>query len=219
MSSVFGWLGYREQKGIIAEAGKHMEKVVETATLLGQSVEALCNGQLDDVQQLNEKLATAEHEADILRRDIMIKLSHGLLLPPERQDLVQLVGRMDDVADQAQGASRILVIFADKPEPFEEDLLAFSELIQRAVGHLSQALDLLNQGEIDKALAACTEVEQVEEEADRLKHAVLKKLFSTDLSARQLLLMRDLIESMENTVDRAEDSADLIRMVSISQKR
>jgi predicted phosphate transport protein (TIGR00153 family) len=219
MSSVFGWIGHREQKGIIVEARRHMDKVVETVELLGRAVEAMCNGRIEEANQLHEKLAAAEHDADIIRRDIMAKLSHGLLLPPERQDLVRLVGSMDDVADQAQGASRIVVIFDEAPELLKEDLIAFTQLIQRAVGHLAQALEMLSSGQTEKALEACMQVETLEEEGDRLKHSIMKKLFSQDLPARLLLLLHDLVESMENTIDRAEDSADLVRVLSVSQKR
>lgn len=219
VSSVFGWIGNKEQKGIIVEARRHMDKVVETVDLLGCVVEAICNEQIEDANQLHEKLAVAEHDADVIRRDIMAKLSHGLLLPPQRQDLVRLVGSMDDIADQAQGASRIAVIFDEAPGLFEEDLIAFTKLIRRAVDHLAQALELLSAGQTDKALEACMQVEILEEEGDRLKHSIMKKLFREDLPARLLVLLHDLVESMENTIDRAEDSADLVRVLSVSQKR
>ena len=104
MSSVFGWLGIREQKGIIADARRHMERFWRRSRCLGPVVEALCDGRIDEANQLHEKLAT-EHEADIVHRDIMTRLYHGLLHPLERQDLSRLLGSMDDVADQAEGAS------------------------------------------------------------------------------------------------------------------
>ena len=60
-------------------------------------------------------------------------------------------------------------------------------------------------------------MEILEEEGDRLKHDIMKKLFSADLPANLLLLLYILVESMENTIDRAEDSADLVRVLAVSQ--
>ncbi|NLN19477.1 MAG: TIGR00153 family protein [Firmicutes bacterium] len=219
MSSVFGWLGIREQKGIIADARRHMEKVLETVSLLGPVVEALCDGRIDEANQLHEKLAATEHEADIIRRDIMTRLYHGLLHPLERQDLSRLLGSMDDVADQAEGASRIAILFDQSPGLYKEELVYFTNLLQQATSQLAQSLEMLSSDRIDQALEACTQVEILEEEGDRLKHDIMKKLFSADLPANLLLLLYILVESMENTIDRAEDSADLVRVLAVSQKR
>jgi len=38
-----------------------------------------------------------------------------------------------------------------------------------------------------------------------------------DLPAGTLVLLRDLIESMENTADKAEDAADLLRVLAVSR--
>jgi predicted phosphate transport protein (TIGR00153 family) len=219
MSSVFGWLGHREQRGIIADARRHMEKVMETVSFLGPVVEALCDGKIEEANALHDKLAATEHEADVIRRDIMVKLYHGLLHPLERQDLSRLLGSMDDVADQAEGASRIAILFDQSPGFCKDELMLFTDLLQRATGQLARSLEMLSSGQVDKALEACTQVEILEEEGDRLKHDIMKKLFSSELPANLLLLLYILVESMENTIDRAEDSADLVRVLAVSQKR
>lgn len=219
MSNIFGWIGQHEQRDILLQAGKHMRQVVLVVELLKEAVEAMCNGDPETTRRLQEQLSLAEHEADILRRDLLARLSQGLLLPPDRQDLVQLVNRMDDVADYAQGAARLLVIFQAVPEDFAPELRQFADILTNAVHALAHALESIAHLDAEKALAACTEVETWEEDADQLKAVILERLFSTELSATALLLMRDLIESMENTADKAEDTADLVRVLAVAQKR
>ena len=60
-------------------------------------------------------------------------------------------------------------------------------------------------------------MERAEEEADTLKAALFREMFAMDLPAGTLVLLRDLIESMENTADKAEDAADLLRVLAVSR--
>lgn len=219
MSSVFGWIGQRDQRDILLQVRKHMDQVVAIADLLKEAVEALCKGQPEQTRQLHDRLAAIEHDADVLRRDLLARLSQGLLLPPDRHDLVQLVTRLDNVADHAHGASRLLVLLNELPEEYREDMLSFADILVDAVRYLSEAIDALSEAKTEKALVACTQVETVEEEADRLKARVLGKLLKADLPPGMLLLMNDLTEAMENTADHAEDTADLVRIIAVGLKR
>ncbi len=220
MSNIFSWIGQRGQRDTIALTRKHMDQVVITVRYLKEAVEAACAGQVAKTSNLHEHLSQAEHEADIIRRDLLAKLSSGMLLPPDRHDLVQLVSHMDDVADYALGASRILVIVATHiPPELRSDLILFADTLNDAVDMLAVALDALANGQMTQTLEACTRVENSEEEADSLKASFLDKLFKLDLPASTLLLMHNLIESMENTADRAEDSADLVRILAVSAGR
>lgn len=198
---------------------KHMEQVTRVVGLLKESVGALCEGQPEETRRLHEQLAAAEHEADELRRDLLAKLSQGILLPPDRQDLVQLVTLLDDVADHAHGASRLLALLHEVPAGFADDLRLFASMLTEAVGVLDQALHALSEGQARDALEACTKVETIEENADRLKSEMLGRLFFAEMHAGTLLLMHDLIEAMENTADHAEDTADLVRVLAVSQTR
>ncbi|HHW08799.1 MAG TPA: DUF47 family protein [Firmicutes bacterium] len=225
MSNIFGWIGLREQRDIMMDVRKHMEQVVTVVKDLCQAIEKACNGEFERVHALHEQLSAAEHKADLIRRELMVKLSRGLVLPPDRQDLVQLVNRIDDVADYAEGASRILIIVAEKlpttlPAHLQQKLQQFIEPLLMAVDRLMAALEMMAIGKEEKALEACTQVETLEEEGDRMKADFLKSLFALEgLPAGFLLLMHDLIDAVENTFDRAEDTADLVRVLTVAGVR
>src|SRR5690606_12728387 len=101
MRNIFGWLGQQEQRKALVEAKEHIEKVQQAVHLLRECIEAYLAGEYDKVQTLFEKVTRAEHEADIIRRSLLNRLSEGLFLPPDREDLVHFVERMDDIADYA----------------------------------------------------------------------------------------------------------------------
>lgn len=216
MRNIFGWMGMREQQRMLLAAKEHMQKVVGVVDDLRGALEHFGNGELDAMAERQQRIFRGEREADDLRRDLLHKLSEGMFLPADREDLVHLVERVDDVADYANGAARLLVLFRGAPpEPLREGIVRYGVLLLQAANYLADALDKLAAGDRRQALELCTAVERTEEEADLLKAELYNVLFFIDLPAGLLLLLHNLIESMENTADKAEDAADLIRLLTV----
>lgn len=218
MGNFFGWMGMREQQRALSASREHLNKVVEVAELLREALRHFCAGELDRARAVHDRIFNAEREADELRRDLMELLSEGLFLPADRADLMHLVERADDVADYANGSARLIVVFREPPpEPLKESIMKFGDLLAQAAKQLSEALEKLASGDRRATLDLCATVERSEEEADALKASLYKQLFAMDLPAGTLLLLRDLIDSMENTADKAEDAADLLRVLTVSR--
>lgn len=218
MGNFFGWMGMREQQRVLLASRDHMGKVLEVTRLLHSALKHFCAGELDRAAEIHQQIFNAERQADELRRELLERLSEGMFLPADRADLVHLVERVDDVADYANGAARLVSLFREAPpEPLRDGVAKFGELLLQAAQQLAAALDKLTEGDRKTALELCTSVERAEEEADTLKAALFREMFAMDLPAGTLVLLRDLIESMENTADKAEDAADLLRVLAVSR--
>lgn len=220
MPNVFGWIGMREERRILVSVREHVEKVREVVRLLRDALTACGRGEQDQVEAIHARLGAVEHEADEVRRALLSSLSEGLLLPPDRDDLVHLIERIDHVADAAHEASRMLVLFdATCPSEILAELVAFAEVLILATDRLGEALVSLYKSTPQETLQKCTEVEELEEECDRRRADLFRRIFSMDLSAARLLLLHDLIDAMEQTADQAEDSADVIRNLAVKIRR
>lgn len=218
MGNFFGWMGMREQQRVLLASQEHMNKVLEVAQQLQSTLQHFCAGELDKAKEVYEQIFNAERRADDLRREILEQLSEGMFLPADRADLIHLVERIDDVADYANGAARLVVLFREAPpDSLKEGIAKFGDLLLRATKQLHEAMDKLASGDRKAALDLCTAVERAEEEADVLKAELYQQLFYMDLPASTLLLLHNLIESMENTADKAEDAADLLRVLTVSR--
>jgi len=218
VGNFFGWMGMREQQRVLLSSRDHMNKVVEVAEHLRSVLQHFCAGELDEANVYQQRIFNAERQADELRRELLEKLSEGLFLPADRADLMLLVERADDVADCANGAARLIAVFREAPpEPLREGLIQFGDLLVQAAKKLNEALDKLASGDRRAALDLCAAVERAEEDADVLKASLYERLFAMDLPAGTLMLLRDLIDAMENTADRAEDAADLLRVLTVSR--
>ncbi len=219
MPFLLGWFGLHEERRVIAAVQDHLAQVRATVELLPEVLAAALADDRQAVAEAHARLFAAEHRADELRRQILEQIATDAWTAGG-DDLAHLVERLDDVADFAHGASRLLALCKGRlPASLADDLLAFARLLATVVQHLARAVLCLYQGDVLGSLAGCTDVERAEEEADQRKAALLERVLDMDLPPTPLLLLHDLIEAMENTADRAEDSADLVRVVAVKHRR
>ena len=59
------------------------------------------------------KLSTIEHEIDELRRMIFEELTRGSLRSKDREDIMHLVKRLDQMADHVKDASRAVILLLE----------------------------------------------------------------------------------------------------------
>jgi uncharacterized protein Yka (UPF0111/DUF47 family) len=92
-------------------------------------------------------------------------------------------------------------------------LLALSEAVFDSVLKLRETMMVLNYGSA-KTLAKAKDVEIAERTVDDLYRALSIKVLSSKLDLPVLLLMRDILQLLENSADKAEDAADTARILS-----
>jgi len=217
--NIFAWLGKREEKMALEHSRAHLAKVIVAVEKLSDAFHALEKGDMSLKDKAIEELKTAEREGDELRRQMMKDLSEGLLLPLDREDLMNFVKRLDSIADWAKGVGRLLEFC--KPDllaNFIQGLRKDSDFIVEEMEKLNEATESLIRDDLETALSNCSAVEELEEKADDQKRELLGILFATDLAAPQLLLLFQIIEAVENVSDRIEDAADLLRILVVKSK-
>lgn len=217
--NIFGWLGREQEKLVLERARKHVDKVHETVSNLGQAITCFGQGDFAGKAKYVQKTKSAEHEADLIRRAILDSLTEELITPPDREDLMHFTKTLDAIADYANGAGRQLA-FLEKPLPegIMKNLVETSKIITLAVERLKDAINSLLNKNTKQALADCTSVEELEEKADEQKRMTVEEIIHSNLAAPILLLTYLLTESMENVADKVEDCADFIRILAIKSK-
>jgi len=219
MRNILGWLGMAEEYTILADAQRHVEETYMTVACFGEAVKAFVNGDLSSKTLAIEKVRQGEHQADILRSRMVDKLSEGLLLPPDREDLLHFVRTLDKIADWTNGAARLLGFIEHKlPDNVLKNITSSAELIFAAVSKLKDAIQCLTKNDLKKALADCAEVDRIEHEADDQKKTLIEAVIHAKLDPPSLLLCYQLAEYMEGVTDKIEDSADFIKVIAIKSK-
>ncbi|MBP7216135.1 MAG: DUF47 family protein [Candidatus Omnitrophica bacterium] len=219
MRNILGWLGMAEEQVIMGDAQKHIEETYKTVTSFADAVRAFIANDLNAKVKAIEQVRQGEHQADILRSKMIKELSDGLLLPPDREDLMHFVKTLDKIADWTNGAARLLgFIEAKLPGNILSNISQATELIMTAITKLREAIQALAKNDLKKALLDCEEVDHVEHDADDQKKTLIEAIIHAKLEPTSLLLTFQLAEYLEGVTDKIEDAADFVKTLAIKSK-
>ncbi len=116
---------------------KHSEKVTECCDYLIDFFEVTFQNDWDCAEMLRQKIAEAEKEADILKRDIRLKLPRGLFMPIARTDLLELTTQQDKLANYARDiAGRTVGRRCTFPSEMQNRFMAY---VRRSLDATTQA--------------------------------------------------------------------------------
>ena len=96
----------REVERLIAE---HIEYVKRSVTVLVELFEAYFQGN-KDYRRISKEIHHLEHEADVVRRKIEMKMHEGAFLAMFREDFITLSEAVDKIANKAEAVGDSLVL-------------------------------------------------------------------------------------------------------------
>lgn len=159
--------------------------------------------------RLDERIAeiqALEKHGDEIDEEITRRLEAAFVTPFDREDIHELVVRLDDVVDIIQAVAETLVIY-DVKRPTEE-CRRLAEILAEQGEELAAALRKLERM---KGLNGHLEqVHHLEHEADGLSRAAVARLFREATDPLEVIKWRDLYRELENAIDGAEDAAEAI---------
>ena len=212
----FGFASPRKkEKAIFDGILLHLATVTEAVDAFRGSVTAIANGDPSSAR-LVDSVFDAETRADGIHRELSTKIAEGAFFGGVREDILNLLERIDDIADAAKDAARYLgsdsQLVGQAPDLLKlEQMKLFVADLGSAVAALTELVKALKVGK-KEALSKVHSVESFEEEADTHKAAILKVLFANERSMDPVTViqLRDFIFVADNIADRAEDASDVI---------
>jgi predicted phosphate transport protein (TIGR00153 family) len=208
-----------EEQVILQDAQKHVEETYKTVQYFSDAINAFIKGDLNAKTLAIEKVRESEHQADVLRSKMVDELSEGLLLPPDREDLMHFVRGLDKIADWTNGAARILGFIEQKlPENILTNISLATALIFTSISKLREAIQSISKNDLKKALEDCQDVDHIEHDADDQKKLLIETIIHAKLEPATLLLCYQLAEYLEGVTDKIEDAADFIKVLAIKSK-
>ncbi|MEW5888202.1 MAG: DUF47 family protein [Pseudomonadota bacterium] len=163
----------------------------------------------DDRDRRVFNIETIERNADKITHSAIELLHKTFITPIDRDDIHQLVTRMDDILDLMQDCAESISLYDVRvitPEAVKlaEICVACTEQVKIAVGMLS------NMEHAPAIMKTCTEIDRLESEADHVLRTAMAKLFRDEPDVRQLIKLRAVYEILEAVTDRCEDVANII---------
>jgi uncharacterized protein len=167
-----------------------------------------------DPATLDEKAAAMramEHQGDILCHDVIRKLNQTFVTPFDREDILTLTSRMDDVLDLIEGTIGRMKIFKIKQVTPEQIRLA--KILLQACEEISRGMSKLN--DLRKLPDHCIEINRLENEADLLTQHILELLFENRTDPIEIIKWKEIYELMELATDKCEDVANTLESIML----
>ncbi len=196
---------------LIPREGRFFQLFNEQAELVVLGSRELCAVLVsgERLQQHAYNIESIEKRADKIARSGMELLHQTFITPLDREEIHQLITRMDDILDIIEDTAQLLFLYDIRDVTPEARQLAdinhaCTQKVQAVVAMLS---DMKNATAM---LAACDEIDRYESEADHVMRAAIAKLFRDEADVRQLIKLRTVYEHLEAVTDACEDVANII---------
>jgi len=164
----------------------------------------------DDLERRAHNIESIEKRADRITRNTIELLHKTFITPIDRDDIHQLISKMDDILDLIEDSAQLMFLYDVRvPTPEAKKLadicVVCCEKMQSAVALLS-SMD--NAAAI---MAICNDIDRLESEADHVMRAAMARLFRDEPDVRELIKLRTIYEHLETVTDRCEDVANIIQ--------
>ena len=159
-----------------------------------------------------EDVHAIEHEADMLKHDMMERLGREFMTPIELEDLVALSQELDNVVDCIDDVMQR--VYIHNITAMRDDVGEFTALLVRCVAALCRAVgELGNFRKSETIRPAIVDVNSLESEADALYLKAMRLLYTTERDPITVLSWTHLYEGLENCFDACEHASDVIESV------
>ena len=175
-------------------------------------VNCLENYNPDGIQKMLDEMHEIEHSADVKKHEMNEALAKAFVTPVDREDLDLLSHRIDDVTDMLEEILQKFYIFGIREmNPaavlFARKLVRSCELMCSIMGEFE------NFKKSKKLHAMIVELNDVEEECDKLYLSSMHELTCQSADVLLTISWREIFDCMEECADACEHAAECVRSV------
>jgi predicted phosphate transport protein (TIGR00153 family) len=203
---------------------QHMLKVNECVNLVKPLMEALLADDQGQVEVIAGKIFKAEHDSDIVKKEIRNNLPKGIFLPVNRGDMLNYLREQDKIADSAEDLAVLVTLRKMRvPEELRENLKILVEKVLvtcETAMKVSSEIKLLAEtsfggAEAEKVMNRIEELKLDEFEADKAQMKLAKRMFSIEakLDPVSIMMWMNIFKELGALANHAENLGDNLRMM------
>ena len=187
---------------------KQVENISEASRLLLAGAKA-GNSQL---AKAGHEIKVLESAGDTITHDIFTRLNQTFITPLDPEDIQALSVSLDNVLDGIEDAAHRMVAY--HIDPITKTIVDLCEIVHQCANSLQKAFEMLD-GDKQKVMEHCIEINRLENEADRLVRAAVADLFANEKDAITIIKLKEVYDFLEATTDFCEDVADTLQTVVV----
>jgi uncharacterized protein len=157
----------------------------------------------------HELINECEHQGDEITRTILQRLNSTFVTPFDREDIHALAESFDDVVDDIQTVSQLMLL-TNLTDPLPE----MAEQADLLVRMAEEAEKLINQLESMKGVQPHLDaIDLQESEGDAVYRRILSRLYSGEMDALEVLRVKDIVGALEGAMNTIEDISDVVESI------
>ena len=188
----------REFFDLFEEAGGN---IVRGAQLLDQMLR-----EWPEQAPLARDILICEQEGDRITHDIIHRLNNTFVTPIDREDILELAGKLDDIIDFTEEVADFLGLYKIEA-PFEQ-AQKLAAILLESCRQVAEALSRLRGF---KDISHYTvEINRLENDGDRVVREALAALFDNGIDPMVVIRWKDIYERIEDAIDATEHVANIL---------
>ena len=159
--------------------------------------------------QKRKEARALEHDADEVRRRLVLELNRTFVTPMDREDIHALSRNLDDVVDYAYTTTEELDVFALEPNEWLKEL---ASMVHEGARELHTAMQSI-QSNPQKAIDHAQRAKKIETRVEEVYRRALAELFVApqDIEGVMTILkLREVYRHLSNAADRVDEAANIL---------
>lgn len=166
---------------------------------------------VSDLKEFSIEMKNYEKKGDDVIHGLITELNKSFITPIEREDILQLAMKMDDVLDgMEQCAARFEMYSLTHTDEY---MTTYADLIQKSTVEIYHAIELLSNKKLLDMRKHAIKINDYESQCDELLRVSIKQLFQTEKDPIKIIQLKELYEILEGISDFCEDVADTLETI------
>lgn len=166
----------------------------------------------EDLSEKIDAIHTIEHNADVKKHEVMDALAKEFIAPIEREDIVELSHNIDEIVDRLEDV--LIRIYINNIQEIQQDAIEMMKVIIKCCEEVQGMLEEFADFKRSKTLKEkVIRINAMEEEADRLYIAAMRKLHVECKDALHIIAWREIYDYFEKCADACEHTANVVESV------
>jgi len=213
-----GELEVQAKRKAIAVLQDEINRILNASRVLSTLPEFMMKKNKDRVKDSLSQISSIEEEVETLRRKITREVADvgGLIM--NRENLLNTAYTMDEIAGYITGISFKLSNIKPatlKVAKLDKDITKLIELVVDEVYKLNEVIRSLSTNSVN-AIELAQETQSIEREIDIKYRQATIKILNEISNTKELMLMKDVIEGIEEMADKCQRVSDSFILLALS---
>jgi predicted phosphate transport protein (TIGR00153 family) len=166
---------------------------------------------ISDLKVFSDTMKDYEHKGDSMVHNVIKELNNAFITPIEREDILELTMRMDDVIDGLEHCAALFEMYSIVNA--DEYMLKFVDAINQCTYEIENAVDTLSTKKLPLIREHAIKIKDLESVCDGIQRQSIKNLFTVEKDPIRIIQYKEIYESLEEIADHCQAVANTLETI------